>query len=153
MGTVELLEAVQKAAGEASSARHWDLSSRGAVSRSWKANPVRRSSGNLGPLLLVTSGASVPTGRPMPEPSVSTAASGVRPGGAGMRRGCRLGARGSQAHESPALLTFSVHSSCCGGRRQCRLAATCATVPTHSPAIVDPAGRPAADLSPLSGGG
>lgn len=51
---------------------------------------------------------------------------------------------------SPALLTFSVHSSCCGDRRQCR---PTATVPTHSPAIVDPAHRPAADLSPPSRGG
>lgn len=82
---------------------------------------------------------------------MSAACSG--PGPAGMSRGCRLGSPGNQAHASPALLTFSVHSSCCEDRRQCRLAANSATVPTHSPAIVDPADLPAADLSPRQGAG
>lgn len=82
---------------------------------------------------------------------MSAACSG--PGPAGMSRGCRLESPGNQAHASPALLTFSVHSSCCEDRRQCRLAANSATVLTHSPAIVDPADSPAADLSPSSRGG
>lgn len=84
---------------------------------------------------------------------MSAACSGPGPGAAGMRRGCRLGTPSNQAHASPALLTFSVHSSCCEDRRQCRLAANSATVVTHSPAIVNPADLPAADLSPSSGGG
>lgn len=70
-----------------------------------------------------------------------------------MRRGCRLGIRGNQAHASPALLTFSVHSSCWEDRRQCRLAANSATVLTHSPAIVVPADLLAAELSPRQGAG
>lgn len=86
---------------------------------------------------------------------MSAACSGPGPGapGAGMSCGYRLGTPGNQAHTSPALLTFSVHSSCCEDRRQCRLAADSATVLTHSPAIVDPADLPAADLSPSSRGG
>lgn len=73
-------------------------------------------------------------------------------GTAGTRRGCRLVSSGSQAQASPVPLTFSVHSSCCGNHRQCRLAANCATVPTQGPAIVDLADQLAADLSPPDGG-
>lgn len=78
---------------------------------------------------------------------------GPGPGATGMRRGCRLGIPGNQAHAGPALLTFSVHSSCWEDRRQCRLAANSATVLTHSPAIVVPADLPAAELSPRQGAG
>lgn len=84
---------------------------------------------------------------------MSAACSGPGPGATGMRRGCRLRTPGNQAHASPALLTFSVHSSCCENRRQCRLAANSATVLTNSPAIVAPADSLAADLSPRQGAG
>lgn len=84
---------------------------------------------------------------------MSAAWSGPGPEAAGMSRGYRLETPGNQAHASPVLLTFSVHSSCCEDRRQCRLAANSATVLTHSPAIIHSADLLATDLSPLSGGG
>lgn len=75
------------------------------------------------------------------------------PGGARLRAQRSPGPRGARS-----LLTFRVHSAAlrisgCSHRRSRRPAATSTAIPTQSPAIVAPADRRSADLSPRLRGG